>query len=56
MFGHESVESLEQVFQCLLELRHSAVFVQFHPESLDMRESVEVEGLVGVGILGLALL
>jgi hypothetical protein len=56
LFGHQPpVESVEQVFQCVLELRRGAVFGQFGLESCDVREPVEVEGLVGMGILGLAL-
>ena len=55
LFGHQSVESVEQVFQCLLELGRGAIFGQCGLESFDVRKLVEVEGLVGAENRGIAL-
>jgi hypothetical protein len=56
LLGHQSVESVEQVLECLLELWRGAVFGQFDLESFDVVEPVEVERPVGVRFLGLGFL
>jgi hypothetical protein len=55
LFGDVAVESVEEVFEGLFELGGGVVFRKLGFESLDVRELVEVEGLVGIGNVGFSL-
>src|SRR4051794_13119716 len=54
-FGDEPVEPIQEVFEGLFELGGGVVFRQSTLEPADVREVRDIEGLVGVGDVGLAL-